>query len=84
MLVTSFIQMNVRTAVCTVIHDDSSYSHFVLRAVPDPMPMYVIASKLPWSGEPGEWMTSVQIAEENGAEVVIGSWATVQNWHAKP
>ena|GEM_PF-4535035 len=38
--------------------------------------MYVFVSCLPWHGEAGDWEQAARIAEEAGAEVVLGDWAS--------
>lgn len=36
--------------------------------------VHVFVSRVPWSGEAGDWKTSQRIAEKNGAKVVLGDW----------
>jgi GT2 family glycosyltransferase/tetratricopeptide (TPR) repeat protein len=61
--------------VCAIlsVHDDSTFLAAALRSVA-PVPRLVLVSKVDWTGNEGDWESSVQIAYSQGAEVVLGEW----------
>lgn len=67
--------MKQTVAVGSVVHDDHAFMSLVLEAFPANIPRYVFISKVPWSGEVGDWETAVEICKACNAEAVIGEWS---------
>lgn len=61
------------SAIC--IHDDSLFLSYVISAFQPVGEVFVFVSRLPWSGEAGNWEETIRIADECGATVVTGDWA---------
>ncbi|MCC6685432.1 MAG: glycosyltransferase [Fimbriimonadaceae bacterium] len=55
------------------VHDDNTYLRASLGSV-EAVARFVFISKVDWTGKEGDWKKTIQIAEEAGAEVVIGEW----------
>lgn len=64
---------NMAVAIC--VHDDNLFLAHVVRAFHPESPVFVFVSRLPWSGEPGNWQESVRIAESCEATAIVGNWA---------
>jgi GT2 family glycosyltransferase len=62
-------------AVCYVVHDDAYYLAESIASFKSAGDVFVFVSRLPWSGEPGDWEATAQIARDAGAEVILGDWA---------
>src|SRR5579884_2822972 len=64
-----------RIAVCYVVHDDFYYLKESILSFKPAGDVFAFVSRVPWSGEPGDWERSAQTAREAGAEVILGDWA---------
>ena len=60
---------------CYVVHDDTYYLAESIASFKPAGDVFVFVSRLPWSGEPGDWEATAKIAGEAGAEVILGDWA---------
>jgi len=65
--------VRVPSAIC--VHDDNLFLEAVISAFKAYGDVYVFVSSEAWSGEPGDWNQSVQIAKDAGAIVVTGEWS---------
>ncbi len=63
---------SVSTAI--ILHDDNAFLRYVIEAFKPYGEVFVFISRLPWAGDTGDWEGSVKIAEDAGANVVLGNW----------
>ncbi|MBX3114159.1 MAG: glycosyltransferase [Fimbriimonadaceae bacterium] len=63
----------IPSAIC--IHDDNQFLSEVIKAFQPHGGVFVFVSRLPWSGDVGDWQLSEKMAVESGATVVLGDWA---------
>jgi len=68
--------MPVHIAVAYVIHDDHWFLAHSIRSFSAAGDVFVFASSVPWNGQPGDWRRCVEIAEGEGATVIVGEWST--------
>lgn len=61
-------------AVAFMVHDDVEFMRASMESFAAAGPIHVYVSKVPWHGHPGDWEAAKAIAEELGAEVVLGEW----------
>lgn len=71
-----------RPALAMIVHDDSSFLEAALASFEGVADRFVFVSQVPWNNEPGDWESTVKIAESAGAEVVTGSWGTEEEHRA--
>ncbi|QYK54622.1 MAG: glycosyltransferase [Fimbriimonadaceae bacterium] len=62
----------IPSAIC--IHDDNQFLSEVIKAFQPHGEVFVFVSRLPWSGDIGDWQLSEKMALESGATVVLGDW----------
>src|SRR5689334_8088009 len=63
-------------AVCYLIHDDSWYLRQSIESFRSAGHIFTFISRVPWHDQPGDWKTAVKVAEEAGAEVILGEWTS--------
>ncbi len=68
--------MSTKTAVSYIVHDDNYYLVPSIASFREGGDVFVFVSRIPWHEQPGDWQHTVQIAEEAGATVVLGDWAS--------
>ncbi len=64
---------------CLVLHDDFAFLDRAIQSVWEAGPVFAFVSCLPWHGEAGDWERAARIAEEAGAEVVLGDWPSEED-----
>jgi len=64
--------LNIPT--CIVVHADHWFLQAAIRAVKGVGPVTVFVSKRGWDGREGDWQKCKEVAELEGAEVVVGDW----------
>lgn len=63
----------VRAAL--IVHDDVTYLPAMLEALGPEIPATVFVNRQPWHGPSGNWQMAQMLAEQCGAEVILGDWA---------
>ncbi len=63
----------VRAAL--IVHDDVTYLPATLEALGPEIPATVFVNRQPWHGPSGNWQMAQMLAEQCGAEVILGDWA---------
>lgn len=64
---------SVATVFC--VHDDHWFLASAIRSFKAAGPVYAFVSRLAWDGSPGNWQPCAEIAEAEGATVILGDWA---------
>jgi hypothetical protein len=59
---------------CICVHDDHFFLKNAVRAAAPAGLVTCFVSREPWSGQPGDWKMTVEVAEEAGAKVILGDW----------
>jgi len=57
-----------------VLHDDRAFLARAVASAREAGPVFAFVSRVPWHGAAGDWEQAARIAEEAGAEVVLGDW----------
>ena len=60
--------------ICYILHDDASYLAASIHSFQAAGKVFAFISRVPWHDQPGDWQTAAQIAQDAGAEVVLGEW----------
>ncbi len=63
----------MKLCASVLVHDDNTFLSPTLKAI-SKVPRFVFVSRKDWKGNSGDWEKSVQIAEAEGASVVLGDW----------
>lgn len=71
-----------KIAVALCAHDDHWFLRPTLESFAPAGPCLVYVSRVPWSGLPGDWERVARLAQDAGAQVVLGDWAS-ENEHRK-
>jgi YD repeat-containing protein len=66
--------MSKQTVVCYCLHDDHWYLAPSIRSFKQAGDVVAFISKRAWDGSEGCWERCAEVAEAEGAEVVIGEW----------
>ena len=63
----------MNTCVTYCLHEDSEFLRVSLRTL-GTLPAVVLVSQSSWHGAAGKWECCARIADECGAEVILGEW----------
>ena len=64
----------LRVATAFILHDDAYYLAPSIQSFQEAGEVFAFVSRVPWHDQPGDWEAAAQIAQEAGAEVVLGDW----------
>lgn len=64
----------IPSTIC--VHDDHWYLGLTIQSFLPAGPVTVFVSRCAWDGSVGDYETTVKVAEDEGAEVVLGDWSS--------
>lgn len=59
-----------------MVHDDTEFLGAAISSFALVKDIFVFVSKVPWGAQAGDWQAAQKIAENAGAKVVLGEWAS--------
>ena len=62
------------SCVCYILHDDASYLAASIQSFQEAGKVFAFVSRVHWHDQPGDWQAAAQVAQDAGAEVVLGEW----------
>ena len=66
--------MMPQVAIAFILHDDASYLVPSIQSFREAGEVFAFVSRVPWHDQPGDWEAAARVAQEAGAEVVLGDW----------